>query len=856
MIKVFLSHSSSDKKIVEKVWDVLGPNCAWIDKAEIDVGNIILEKISEGLQNCTEFILFWSQSSSKSPWVRLELHMAFIRSMEEVGCRLRVIKLDNTEIPLYLKPYLYLGTENSHDNLPHVLLDMLKKDRNGKTKRNNFVNRISELGKVEMAIDNEETRVVTLFGIHGIGKRSLIKRANEFIFNDGNFIGIQIKPGFDLVALALELSYKAMITVPKQFNTDEELTNYLEVVLESLNSKGYLIAFFDIQYWIDEDGRFGKELSFVFAFSKKLKALEKKPIFLTSTRFFILPLEYQIIHQHLKVDAISEEHLITIINNWLDVQFNKQEERNNLQKIAGMLYGYPFAAKISASMIGKYGIEYLAKYPNEIVNLRVDIAKYLISEVMMNEETVCLLETISIVDGPLPAEDLVEVLKFSDELFRQSVESAISSGLLTHEEGYFKVHPLVQDYYYRSAANRKGFNELTKDLARISKNRLEKLEVGTPLHSKLLPCVFRIVALSGNYQDAITLRHDLIGYLSQVVKDLYDSREYKLALEYAEHILNDNRDNWNVKLYYARCLVRLDKIDDAKPILDEMHSLRPKDVPVLHALGRMEMARDMWGNALEWFSKAITEREKHLPSIRDSAECYFQLKQLMQAEGYVKRAKEIDSTNPFVLQVESKILEQGENYDEAYRVMSMALLQDRNNPSFNHRMGRISELRGDSVKAKEHYQRAIECDSKFFESRLSLLSLKIDLGEFDNVKQELKLLEDIVPGRKKEVLRNVTAKYLLEAENDYDNAAKLVELNMKYKRDPISYCIRARIEMKKAEKQFIQGYSALASQSLKNAQKTVQSGLEIFPSNTMLLNIESEICLLIDRYNLSVGRVG
>lgn len=852
-MKVFLSHSSADKPIVEKVWKVLTPNCSWIDKADIDIGDIILEKISDGIQKCTEFILFWSEASSKSPWVRLELHMAFIKSMEEFGCKLRVVKLDNTDMPLYLKSFLYFNAEDSLEELPTTLLEMLQKDKNGKTKRNNFVNRISELGKIELAIDNEDTRIATLFGIYGIGKRSLIKRANEFIFNQGHFIGVQVKPGFDLVALALELSYKATVIVPQRFNNDAEVITYLETVLESLHYKGYLIALFDVQYWIDEDGGISKELKFLFDFSKKLKVLEKRPIFLTTTRLFNLPIEYQSIHQQIKVDAIAEEHLITIINNWLDAQFGRQEERTNLKQLASMLFGYPFAARIAASMIGKYGVDYLSQYPNEIINLRIDIAKYLISEVKISEEAVKLLETISVTDGPLPAEDIVNVLEYSDDLFRQCVETAISSGLLTHEEGYFKVHPLVQDYYYRSASNRKGFTELTRKLAKTAKIRLEQLEVGTPLHSRLLPSVFRLVALSGSYNEAIQLRHDLLGYLSQVVKDLYDSRDYRLALEYATHILDDNPENWNVKLYYARCLIRLDRIVEAEPILVQMNILRPKDVPILHTLGRMEMARDKWNDALAWFSKAITERANHLPSIRDSAECYFQLKDYQQAEGYVKRAKELDSTNAFVLQVESKILEKQNDYDAAYRVMSMALLQDRNNPSFNHRMGRISELRGDSKKAKEHYERAIECDSKFFESRLSLLSLKIDLGDFTDVKLEIDELEDIIPGRKQEVLRNVKAKYLLEAERDYDNASKLVDLNIRYSREPISYCIRARIEMRKAENQFMQGYSSLANQSLKNAQKFADNGLEIFANDNMLLKIVEEIDVLIRAYNLEVG---
>lgn len=101
-MKLFLSHSSIDKPVVTQVWERLGPFCSWIDQAEIDVGDIILEKITEGIEQATHFILFWSKSSAQSNWVKLELHMAFIRYVEDSGCKLKVVCLDDTELPLYL----------------------------------------------------------------------------------------------------------------------------------------------------------------------------------------------------------------------------------------------------------------------------------------------------------------------------------------------------------------------------------------------------------------------------------------------------------------------------------------------------------------------------------------------------------------------------------------------------------------------------------------------------------------------------------------------------------------------------------------------------------------------------------
>jgi hypothetical protein len=80
-MKFFLSYSKHDNNLVEKVYNILGPKSAWLDKVAIDTGEIILEKIEEGIRQATDFVLFWSEGASNSDWVKLEMHMAFIRML-------------------------------------------------------------------------------------------------------------------------------------------------------------------------------------------------------------------------------------------------------------------------------------------------------------------------------------------------------------------------------------------------------------------------------------------------------------------------------------------------------------------------------------------------------------------------------------------------------------------------------------------------------------------------------------------------------------------------------------------------------------------------------------------------------
>ena len=173
-MKAFLSHSSVDKDLVMEVYESLDDDATWVDRAEIEWGDYFLEKITLGIEEATEFLLFWSANSAKSNWVRLELNMVFIRMMEEKAIRLCVIKLDDTELSGYLKPYQFLDVSESENAVSTILEAVNRLDKEpGRVLRRRFLNRSTELSQMEAAIDDPETYLLVLSGFAGIGKETL-----------------------------------------------------------------------------------------------------------------------------------------------------------------------------------------------------------------------------------------------------------------------------------------------------------------------------------------------------------------------------------------------------------------------------------------------------------------------------------------------------------------------------------------------------------------------------------------------------------------------------------------------------------------------------------------------------------
>ena len=107
MADVFLSHSSKDKEIVDKVCEYLesqGLKC-WIAPRDIISGADWAASISAAISDCKVFLLFYGQNSSQSAQVARELSLA------EAKPNVKVIpyKMDDTPLTGAFEYYL-IGT--------------------------------------------------------------------------------------------------------------------------------------------------------------------------------------------------------------------------------------------------------------------------------------------------------------------------------------------------------------------------------------------------------------------------------------------------------------------------------------------------------------------------------------------------------------------------------------------------------------------------------------------------------------------------------------------------------------------------------------------------------------------------
>lgn len=113
-MNLFISYSHSDKEFVMRLFETLRTNGVepFLDEKDIKVGQNILKRIEEGIQDSVGVVYIISENSVKSRWVEEEISLAQQRSLEDKRFVIYPILLDDVELPLSIRKLKYLDFKN------------------------------------------------------------------------------------------------------------------------------------------------------------------------------------------------------------------------------------------------------------------------------------------------------------------------------------------------------------------------------------------------------------------------------------------------------------------------------------------------------------------------------------------------------------------------------------------------------------------------------------------------------------------------------------------------------------------------------------------------------------------------
>ena len=839
-MRVFLSHSSLDRETVVNVHENLGREIAWLDRAEIEWGDSFLERVALALEESTDFLLFWSANSARSGWVRLELNMAFIRMMEEHAIRLRVVRLDDTDIPLYLKPFHFLDVSESEAAVSEIV-DAINElvSVPQRVLRHRFLNRNDELNRLEAAIDDPQTHLVVFNGFAGIGKASLAHEGLRRFFQGAQVVSVDGSEGTGLTELALYLNALARDETLEEGLTAEELRTEIRLSIEAVAQSNRFLLVTNIQHWLNDNRIPVEPLVTVLDTIASVPEFKNRPCLMTSTRRIAYQGMRDPGNTDIWLDGLHASSVAVLVKLWYELNTGSELADAQAKSVAEQVYGHPIAAKLAASLVAQFGVEYLQQYPREYVSLRRDLAKAMLLNMQLFDSTSAIMKALAAVEVPLPPAVLSSTLEFDDEEFHQGISQATSAGLVFHTDGRLSIHPLIADHFW-SLLHREDYSAFLAKLADEVHSFASKSGVGSSDFSLMLPIIFRLHAAAGNWDTARSLRSDLQGEIERAAIFHYRRRNYDLAWEYVTHALEGVTPSWRMNLYKARILIRKENWKEADEVLAEILRERPYDVMALHANGWRLLRQRRYQDAIRVFAKVIAQRD-HVASLRDSADCLHELDRDEEALELLARAKRVESENPYVLDLEARIFEARGEFELAYQAAYIAMVRDPNNWAFHHRLGRIRIRQRKHEAAIVHLQNAIELDPDQFTPQSGLIAALLDLGDVTQAEKLQDTLSEKARTRTdRSLVEHLKARILIE-KGDIHGGSQLLEREISRRRNLLpNLGLYADAKLREFNQLRLE-YPATSAIALEKAANAVARGLEMDRDNPFLIELQQRV---------------
>jgi tetratricopeptide (TPR) repeat protein len=775
--RYFIAHSSLDKPFALELHDALQGD-AWVDLYEISTGQIVLEQIAEGIEGASDFVLLWSANSVQSKWMRFEFHMAFIRHLEDDAIAIRILCLDDTPLPLYLRPFLQGKNVKSAEGAA-LLLGPAPRIPAVRT----FVNRNDAIDAVERAFHSSAIGHVWFWGLAGVGKRTMVREALSRIVPDKTRVRVvDLRAGTGFVELDLLVTSLLGAEPPGSDLTESEAEQRAASAICEYAESGGIWVFHDTQHWLDDEARSGSVLRAVLsALERALTSSPGRLAIFTTTRLPQLDGSSARLGSVNHVRGLDEAYAIALLR-----AHGAESSETELRDAAREVDGHPLTLELAVTALKQGDIDW--------EDVRIQAAAPILGELRLSHVSEALLERVAAVDGPLAAEDYASHLAIAHDELQEAVAESVSYGVIAESDsGYLQLHPLVRDYYMRSFRRRPGFQEQAGELAGRAVEVLETTPPGTVVYVEALVSAFRLLGWAGRFDDAIALRRNLYGTLLETAIELYHQRRYPEAKRYFEVVIESTSESTQAELYLARTLANLGEIEEARALVDGVLRDRPRDHTAWRVRGRVEYIAHAFRSALAFYERAL-ELRPGMPSVlRDIGQARMRIGDWHGArvalEEAVRRARDPDR---WILFQYCQVLEHFRDYEAALLVMEDAIRRDPQNAGFHHRRGRIAEALGNEQLAIKEYEISVKLDPDLHESFISLASIAADRGQLDKAHAYLEQAARHHAPRR--VLSNVRAKIAL-AQNDFNLARREVSAALEDARDIPNLDLAARIEL-------------------------------------------------------------
>ncbi|SKB34309.1 TIR domain-containing protein [Acetoanaerobium noterae] len=664
-MKVFLSHSSSDKDhYVRVVSKKMERDRIIYDEYTFEEGVKSIEEIDRGLNSSDLFVVFLSENSLNSHWVKYELFKANTLLTESSKLE-RIfpiiidnrIKHDDKRIPDWLREnnLKVVISPNKAVQLIHQRLIEMSFSKHPKLAEKNriFVGRNDVIEEFEMRINDFRKKVpafIIASGLPTIGRKKVIYHSwiktdtikysyippiinldshesiEDFVFKlcdlgltERRKIEISISTPLEVkVGIAAKLLYELRDEHQRVFINDNgciithsrELVGWFKDLYEKVSEIGYMVIGIASKYRVYEAYQYDYE-NIMFSHIEELSKSERERLF-----YRYLQLE--------DLELLSQ-----------DVDF-----------FVGLLKGYPEQTMYASQLIKQLGVAEAKRKSHLIVDYNTDRVVEIIKEYSEDSHALGILALLSEF-GTIGYETFFEVVGNDNANYRYLEEfyaKGICVNIGTNKE-YIRLNDIIHDYLIRMSLKLPNEYSLaiTKSLdAFIHDYNQDEYIIDLTEYQYMIKR-----ALLENKVENIARLLAPSHYL-KTMKELYDIRKnYKDVIILADRVLTnesfiDNHIKQEIRYYLCLALAR--KNDDR--FHQEVRKISGAEHDFLYGFYyRLSGKTD---KAIERYEEALSKRKKFARAQRDLVQVYLSIDDFETAYNLAKENYKNDKkSNPF-----------------------------------------------------------------------------------------------------------------------------------------------------------------------------------------------------------------
>jgi tetratricopeptide (TPR) repeat protein len=668
MNKIFLSHSSKDKEnFVSIVAKKFGPDRCFYDEYTFRPGMKTLEEIYRTLDTTDIFVLFISEYSLNSKWVKKEITIANKNIIDTKAVFFPIIidnaiKYDDQRIPKFLKKNYNLQHITTPEMAYKIILQRLKKivwlrhplyDQ----RQNIFVGRHDLQGKIEERFDNLELpNLIAIFamGIKGVGRKSLLinslikanikdesYRPYEIILDRGESIeDFIVKINSLGMTKRHDLTYlidKSMIEkIEIATIITSEISDHNEIIFIEDNSSiiSYLDDILCVSDWFVE-------------LVHRLEIKNKLCICLRSSlRIFKIPRVIENIVLPINVPELTLTERSGLLYRYANIR-DLEIEKNELTYFTEFLSGFPAQIFFAVGLIKQYGLPRAKNMTRVIVDFNSQQIINIIDQYPKDSKELEIISFISRFDC-ISFDLLFKVLK------EQTIEETTVNTLIEHsiceivgKNGEFvRINDTIKDYFNRQEIIN------SKEYDRVLHHQIELILKNEDLYELDYSEIFIAIRESLADGKKIDDKYLIPSHYIKTIAELYHNKKrYGEAIGLIDSVLTrqtvsniDRKVIQELQRYLCLSLARLGE----SRFLTAIRNIHGSDHEFL--MGFYYRQKGKYIESLEYLTNALKLRKDFAMAKGELVLVYIGLEDYSSGLSLAKENYEAHKTNPYNIQ--------------------------------------------------------------------------------------------------------------------------------------------------------------------------------------------------------------